>query len=109
MCAILEQESGLQFNHDFACGYSLERINPGDKVNTLTKIMKITSGSNSQAANEIDELYSTIITAGTWKASSMKVAEAAKVIENSQRDLNIAFVNELSVIFDRLNIDTLNC
>ena len=104
---ILEQESGLHFNQDFSCGYSPERINPGDKVNTLTKIMKITSGSNTQAANEIDELYSSIITAGTWKASSMKVAEAAKVIENSQRDLNIAFVNELSVIFDRLNIDTL--
>ena len=104
---ILEQESGLQFNKDFACGYSPERINPGDKVNTLTKIRKITSGSNSEAANEIDDLYRSIITAGTWKASSLKVAEAAKVIENSQRDLNIAFVNELSVIFDRLNIDTL--
>lgn len=105
---ILEQESGLQFNKDFACGYSPERINPGDKINTLTKIRKITSGSNSEAADEIDDLYSSIITAGTWKASSLKVAEAAKVIENSQRDLNIAFVNELSVIFDRLNIDTLD-
>ena len=105
---ILEQESGLQFNKDFACGYSPERINPGDKVNTLTKIKKITSGSNSEAADEIDELYQTIITAGTWKASSLKVAEAAKVIENSQRDLNIAFVNELSVIFDRLSIDTID-
>lgn len=104
---ILERESGLQFNKDFACGYSPERINPGDKVNTLTKIKKITSGSNIEAANEIDELYRSIITAGTWKASSLKVAEAAKVIENSQRDLNIAFVNELSVIFERLNIDTL--
>lgn len=104
---ILEQESGLQFNKDFACGYSPERINPGDKVNTLTKIKKITSGSTAEAADEIDKLYSSIITAGTWKASSLKVAEAAKVIENSQRDLNIAFVNELSVIFDRLNIDTL--
>ena len=104
---ILEQESGLQFNADFTCGYSPERINPGDKVNTLTKIKKITSGSNSEAADEIDGLYSSIITAGTWKASSLKVAEAAKVIENSQRDLNIAFVNELSVIFDRLGIDTL--
>lgn len=104
---ILEQESGLKFNKDFACGYSPERINPGDKVNTLTKIKKITSGSTLKAADEIDELYGSIITAGTWKASSLKVAEAAKVIENSQRDLNIAFVNELSVIFDRLGIDTL--
>ena len=104
---ILEKESGLQFNEDFSCGYSPERINPGDKVNTLTKIKKITSGSNSEAADEIDDLYRSIITAGTWKASSLKVAEAAKVIENSQRDLNIAFVNELSVIFDRLGIDTL--
>ena len=104
---ILEQESGLQFNKDFACGYSPERINPGDKVNTLTTINKITSGSNLEAADEIDDLYRSIITAGTWKASSLKVAEAAKVIENSQRDLNIAFVNELSVIFDRLDIDTL--
>ena len=104
---ILEHESGLQFNKDFACGYSPERINPGDKVNTLTKIKKITSGSNPEAAEEIDNLYRTIISAGTWKASSLKVAEAAKVIENSQRDLNIAFVNELSVIFDRLGIDTL--
>ena len=104
---ILEQESGLQFNADFSCGYSPERVNPGDKVNTLTKIKKITSGSNAEAADEIDGLYSSIIMAGTWKTSSMKVAEAAKVIENSQRDLNIAFVNELSVIFDRLDIDTL--
>ena len=104
---ILVQESGLKFNKDFACGYSPERINPGDKVNTLTKIKKIISGSNSEAADEIDDLYRSIITAGTWKASSLKVAEAAKVIENSQRDLNIAFVNELSVIFDRLDIDTL--
>ena len=104
---ILEKESGLQFNKNFSCGYSPERINPGDKVNTLTKIKKITSGSNAEAADEIDFLYGSIITAGTWKASSLKVAEAAKVIENSQRDLNIAFVNELSVIFDRLGIDTL--
>lgn len=104
---ILQQESGLQYNKDFACGYSPERINPGDKVNTLPKIKKITSGSNIEAAEEIDQLYQSIIVAGTWKASSLKVAEAAKVIENSQRDLNIAFVNELSVIFDRLNIDTL--
>ena len=101
------KESGLRFNLDFTCGYSPERINPGDKVNTLTKIKKITSGSNLEAADEIDDLYSSIITAGTWKAPSLKVAEAAKVIENSQRDLNIAFVNELSVIFERLGIDTL--
>jgi len=104
---LLEQNSGLIFNVDFSCGYSPERINPGDKLNTLTKIKKITSGSNKTAALEIDELYRSIIVAGTWMASSIKVAEAAKVIENSQRDLNIAFVNELSVIFDRLNIDTL--
>ena len=104
---ILEKESGLKLNIDFGCGYSPERINPGDKVNTLTKIKKITSGSNSETAEEIDELYKSIISAGTWKATSIKVAEAAKVIENSQRDLNIAFVNELSVIFERLNIDTL--
>lgn len=104
---LLEKNSGLIFNVDFSCGYSPERINPGDKLNTLTKIKKITSGSNKAAALEIDELYSSIIDAGTWMASSIKVAEAAKVIENSQRDLNIAFVNELSVIFDRLNIDTL--
>ena len=104
---VLEQESGLNFNKEFSCGYSPERINPGDKVNTLTKIKKITSGSNLEAADEIDELYRSIITAGTWKASSLKVAEAAKVIENSQRDLNIAFVNELSVIFERLDIDTI--
>ncbi len=104
---ILESESGLKFNKDFSCGYSPERINPGDKINTVTKIKKITSGSNIQAAEEIDFLYRSIITAGTWVAPSIKVAEAAKVIENCQRDLNIAFVNELSVIFDRLNIDTL--
>jgi len=104
---ILESESGLKFNKDFSCGYSPERINPGDKINTVTKIKKITSGSNIEAAEEIDFLYRSIITAGTWVAPSIKVAEAAKVIENCQRDLNIAFVNELSVIFDRLNIDTL--
>ena len=105
---ILEQASGLEFNKGFTCGYSPERINPGDKVNTLTKITKITSGSTIEAADEIDNLYRSIITAGTWRAPSLKVAEAAKVIENSQRDLNIAFVNELSVIFDRLNIDTMD-
>jgi UDP-N-acetyl-D-galactosamine dehydrogenase len=104
---ILEKQSGLKFNKDFFCGYSPERINPGDKVNTLTTIKKITSGSTPEIAEAIDKLYAGIIKAGTWKASSLKVAEAAKVIENSQRDLNIAFVNELSVIFDRLGIDTI--
>ncbi len=104
---VLERLSGLRFNEDFFCGYSPERINPGDKVNTLTTIKKITSGSTPEVADEVDALYREIITAGTWKASSIKVAEAAKVIENSQRDLNIAFVNELSVIFDRIGIDTL--
>lgn len=104
---VLEKVSGLTFNQDFFCGYSPERINPGDKVNTLTTIKKITSGSTPQVADEVDSLYREIIIAGTWKASSLKVAEAAKVIENSQRDLNIAFVNELSVIFDRIGIDTL--
>lgn len=104
---ILERESGLTFNEGFFCGYSPERINPGDKVNTLTTIKKITSGSTPEVAEAVDDLYKSIIKAGTWKASSLKVAEAAKVIENSQRDLNIAFVNELSVIFDRLGIDTI--
>lgn len=104
---VLEKHSGLKFNADFYCGYSPERINPGDKVNTLTTIKKITSGSTPETAGIVDALYEGIIKAGTWKASSIKVAEAAKVIENSQRDLNIAFVNELSVIFDRLGIDTL--
>ena len=103
---VLEKESGLKFNQDFFCGYSPERIVPGDKVNTLTTIKKITSGSTPEIAEKVDALYQEIITAGTWKASSMKVAEAAKVIENTQRDLNIALVNELSVIFDRLGIDT---
>ena len=104
---ILERASGLKFNEGFFCGYSPERINPGDKVNTLTTIKKITSGSTPEVAEAVDDLYKSIIKAGTWKASSLKVAEAAKVIENSQRDLNIAFVNELSVIFDRLGIDTI--
>lgn len=104
---VLEKVSGLKFNVDFFCGYSPERINPGDKVNTLTTIRKITSGSTPEVADAVDALYGQIITAGTWKAGSIKVAEAAKVIENSQRDLNIAFVNELSVIFERLGIDTL--
>lgn len=105
---ILEKVSGLKFNQDFFAGYSPERINPGDKVNTLTKIKKITSGSNAEVANVVDAVYASIITAGTHKASSIKVAEAAKVIENTQRDLNIALVNELSVIFDRIGIDTLD-
>ena len=104
----LEKASGLKFNQDFFCGYSPERINPGDKVNTITKIKKITSGSTPEIAEEIDKLYQSIITAGTFKASSIKVAEAAKVIENTQRDLNIALVNELSVIFGRLGLDTLD-
>lgn len=97
----------MKFNQDFFAGYSPERINPGDKVNTLTKIKKITSGSTAEVATLVDDLYSSIVTAGTHKATSIKVAEAAKVIENTQRDLNIALVNELSVIFDRLGIDTL--
>ncbi|EXT81035.1 Vi polysaccharide biosynthesis UDP-N-acetylglucosamine C-6 dehydrogenase TviB [Acinetobacter baumannii] len=105
---ILEKVSGLKFNQDFFAGYSPERINPGDKVNTLTKIKKITSGSTPEVANTVDAVYASIITAGTHKASSIKVAEAAKVIENTQRDLNIALVNELSVIFDRIGIDTLD-
>ena len=104
---VLEKASGLKFNQDFFCGYSPERINPGDKVNTLTKIKKITSGSTPEVAKIVDELYGSIITAGTFPATSIKVAEAAKVIENTQRDLNIALVNELSVIFDRLQIDTI--
>lgn len=103
----LEVFSGLKFNQDFYCGYSPERIVPGDKVNVLSTIKKITSGSTPEVANEVDELYSSIVKAGTWRASSIKVAEAAKVIENSQRDLNIAFVNELAVIFERMGIDTL--
>lgn len=105
---VLERVSGLSFNKDFFAGYSPERINPGDKVNTLTKIKKITSGSTPEIAEIVDSLYASIITAGTHKASSIKVAEAAKVIENTQRDLNIALVNELSVIFDRIGIDTLD-
>jgi UDP-N-acetyl-D-galactosamine dehydrogenase len=103
----LEKFSGLKFNVDFYCGYSPERINPGDKVNTLTKIKKITSGSTPEVADAVDALYASIITAGTHKAANIKVAEAAKVIENTQRDLNIALVNELSVLFNRLDIDTI--
>ena len=103
---ILEQYSGLKFNKDFFCGYSPERINPGDKQHTVSKITKVTSGSNIETAKIVDDLYNSIITAGTFKATSIKVAEAAKVIENSQRDINIAFVNELAKIFNKLNIDT---
>jgi UDP-N-acetyl-D-galactosamine dehydrogenase len=103
---VLERESGLTFNTDFFAGYSPERINPGDKERTVKKILKITSGSTPEIADTIDELYRSVIVAGTHKAPSIKVAEAAKVIENSQRDINIAFVNELAKIFNRLNIDT---
>lgn len=103
---VLEKSSGLIFNKDFFCGYSPERINPGDKINTLTKIKKVTSGSTPNIAKIIDQLYSSIITAGTHLASSIKVAEASKAIENAQRDLNISFVNELALIFDKIGIDT---
>jgi len=103
---VLEKNSGLKFNIDFFAGYSPERINPGDKEHTVTKILKVTSGSTPEIAEIVDKLYNSIIVAGTYKASSIKVAEAAKVIENSQRDINIAFVNELSKIFNLLNIDT---
>ncbi len=103
---VLEKTSGLVFNQDFYCGYSPERINPGDKEHTVTKILKITSGSTADIAETIDQVYRTIIFAGTFKAASIKVAEAAKVIENSQRDINIAFVNELAKIFNKLGIDT---
>jgi UDP-N-acetyl-D-galactosamine dehydrogenase len=107
MVPVLERVSGLTFNQDFFVGYSPERINPGDKEHTVTKILKVTSGSTPEAAEFVDQLYKSIITAGTHKASSIKVAEAAKVIENSQRDINIAFVNELSKIFGLMGIDTL--
>lgn len=103
---VLEKFSGLKFNKDFFCGYSPERINPGDKVNTLTKIKKVTSGSTPEIAEQVDALYRSIITAGTHKAPSIKVAEASKAIENAQRDVNISFVNELALIFDKLDIDT---
>jgi UDP-N-acetyl-D-galactosamine dehydrogenase len=103
---VLEKHSGLKFNQDFFCGYSPERINPGDKQHTVTKILKVTSGSTPVIAKKVDALYKCIITAGTHLAPSIKVAEAAKVIENSQRDINIAFVNELAVIFNKLEIDT---
>jgi len=103
---VLEQVSGLRYNQDFFCGYSPERINPGDKINTLTKIKKVTSGSTPEIAKAVDALYATIITAGTHLAPSIKVAEASKAIENAQRDVNISFVNELALIFDRMEIDT---
>lgn len=103
---VLEEESGLKFNQDFYVGYSPERINPGDKIRTLPQIQKVTSGSTPAIANRIDDLYRSIIIAGTHKAPSIKVAEASKAIENAQRDVNISFVNELSLIFDRLGIDT---
>jgi UDP-N-acetyl-D-galactosamine dehydrogenase len=103
---VLENTSGLQFNKDFFCGYSPERINPGDKINTLSKIKKVTSGSTPDVAKKINDVYTSIITAGTFMASSIRVAEASKAIENAQRDVNISFVNELALIFDRMGIDT---
>jgi UDP-N-acetyl-D-galactosamine dehydrogenase len=103
---VLEAYSGLKYNQEFYCGYSPERINPGDKVHTLTKIIKVTSGSTHEVANMVDNLYASIITAGTHKASSIKIAEASKSIENAQRDINISFVNELALIFDKMDIDT---
>lgn len=103
---VLERVSGLRFNRDFFAGYSPERINPGDKINTLTTIKKVTSGSTAEIADWVDDLYRSIITAGTHKAPSIKVAEASKAIENAQRDINISFVNELALIFDRVGIDT---
>ena len=103
---VLEQSSGLVFNKDFFCGYSPERINPGDKINTLATIKKVTSGSTPDIAVVVDKLYKSIITGGTHLAPNMKVAEASKAIENAQRDINISFVNELALIFDRMNIDT---
>lgn len=106
ICVPLLEQSGLKFNEDFFCGYSPERINPGDKEHTVTKIKKITSGSTPEVADKVDEVYHSIITAGTHKAPTIKVAEAAKVIENTQRDINIAFMNELAMIFNKMNIDT---
>ncbi|WP_258100409.1 nucleotide sugar dehydrogenase [Marinoscillum pacificum] len=106
VCVPILEKSGLKYNEDFFCGYSPERINPGDKVHRLPSILKVTSGSTPEIANVVDDFYSSLVTAGTFKASSIKVAEAAKVIENSQRDINIAFVNELSLIFNKLGIDT---
>lgn len=103
---VLEKASNLVYNKDFFCGYSPERVNPGDKINTLTKIKKVTSGSNAEVADYVDRVYRIIIEAGTYKAPSIKVAEASKAIENAQRDINISFVNELALIFDRIGIDT---
>ena len=103
---VIEKVSGLKFNEDFFAGYSPERINPGDKINTLTRIKKVTSGSTPDIATKVDNLYASIITAGTHKAPSIKVAEASKIIENAQRDVNISFVNELALIFDKVGIDT---
>lgn len=103
---VLEQESGLKYNQDFFCGYSPERINPGDKRNTLTTIKKVVSASTSKVLDELEDLYGSIINAGTYRAPSIKVAEAAKAIENAQRDVNISFVNELALIFDKMGIDT---
>ncbi|WP_297525249.1 nucleotide sugar dehydrogenase, partial [Sulfurovum sp.] len=103
---VLEKFSGLKFNEDFFCGYSPERINPGDKEHTVTRILKVTSGSTPETGETVDRLYASVITAGTHLAPSIRVAEAAKVIENSQRDINIAFVNELAIIFNKLGIDT---
>ena len=103
---ILEKFSGLEFNKDFYCGYSPERINPGDKTHTITTITKVTSGSTPEIADKVDSLYKAIITAGTFKAASIKTAEAAKVIENTQRDVNIALINELAIIFNKLDVDT---
>ncbi|MDC8748072.1 nucleotide sugar dehydrogenase [Xanthomonas campestris] len=105
---LLEEASGLRFNADFFCGYSPERVNPGDRQRRLRDIRKITSGSTHDAADAVDALYASIITAGTWRAGSIRVAEAAKVVENIQRDVNIALVNELALIFDKLGIDTLD-
>jgi UDP-N-acetyl-D-glucosamine/UDP-N-acetyl-D-galactosamine dehydrogenase len=102
----LERSSGMKFNQEFYCGYSPERINPGDKEHTVTKILKVTSGSTLDIAKQVDELYKQVITAGTYLASSIKVAEASKVIENTQRDVNIALINELALIFDQMGIDT---
>ena len=105
-CVPILEKSKLKYNKDFFCGYSPERINPGDKKNTLTKIVKVTSGSNEEIAEKVDKLYKKIITAGTYKANSIKVAEASKAIENAQRDLNISFMNELALIFDKMEINT---
>ena len=103
---ILEKESGLSINKEFYCGYSPERVNPGDKKHKITDILKLTSGSNPKALRLVDNLYKKIIKAGTYQAKSIKIAEAAKIIENTQRDLNIALVNELSIIFNKMNLDT---